>query len=214
MQTFNRKNRRLFFDIIHQAHYRRCVFVYWIGIFCSKQSSLLSQTRTRTHLDTHKENVGKRNREIEIERERERNRFQKCPLFCLVLYTVDTFDIPVHSTHAHSRNGVCAKHGTHCSPPLITHGLLIECYLILGEWQECTMYIFCCGRKHSGLWHYSCRTGYLVWLVRVCMWARCTCVRTCFRSSWCYHICFDLENKYFIKHITYALARICRMLRF
>lgn len=69
MQTFNRKNRRLFFDIIHQAHYRRCVFVYWIGIFCSKQSSLLSQTRTRTHLDTHKENVGKRNREIEIERE-------------------------------------------------------------------------------------------------------------------------------------------------
>lgn len=57
---------------------------------------------------------------------------------------------------------------------------LIVCYLILGEWQEYTMYTYFAvavvvaifAHGYSGLWYYSCRTGYLVWLVRV---YKCIC---------------------------------------
>lgn len=38
----------------------------------------------------------------------------------------------------------------------------------------------------------------------VCMYT-CVCVSACLCTFGCYHICFDLENKYFIKYITFFL---------
>lgn len=117
--------------------------------------------------------------------------------------------------------GACAKYRTHRLLRLLHSVCLSNAiwYSVSDSSVHCTMYVFlfCYACAHPVLWHYSCRTGYLVWLVRVC---KCTsvymhaCLRTLFFFVWVLsHLFWSWKQVFYETHYIRSV-RICRLLQF